>query len=266
MPATSSRWNCSRCRRPFRPSSHRQKYCSVRCRQGTAVCVVCRKTFVRVASTTGRFCSKNCAYARRTRPELRRRACLNCRKSFKPVRPEQFACSPWCGSELRRGERACRVCGKRFRNYKHPTNPTCSRACAGKLRRKPLATGCERCGGALPEPYSQTKRFCSLACRWLPLGTTRTTMHGYLVVRVPKGTPGADDKGWIFQHRWVMANSLGRPLLRSERVHHINGKRDDNRPENLELWTDPHKNHPRGVRATDYHCPGCRCANRRKAR
>lgn len=50
------------------------------------------------------------------------------------------------------------------------------------------------------------------------------------------------------EHVLVMERILGRPLIRGETVHHRNGVRADNRPENLELWVRPQ---PSGIRATD---------------
>lgn len=61
------------------------------------------------------------------------------------------------------------------------------------------------------------------------------------------------DGRWHMQHRLVMEQVLGHPLLPTERVHHKNGDRQDNRPENLELWTgvDASKKDPHGVRVVD---------------
>lgn len=59
---------------------------------------------------------------------------------------------------------------------------------------------------------------------------------GYIYV-IMKNHPSAGKNGYILEHRAVMEKHLGRTLLSTEIVHHINGVRDDNRVENLQLFS-----------------------------
>src|SRR3990167_815652 len=67
---------------------------------------------------------------------------------------------------------------------------------------------------------------------------------GYIVVLAARDDPmycmAHRSTGYVMEHRLVMARSLGRPLERSETIHHINGNRADNRIENLQLRQGKH--------------------------
>ena len=76
----------------------------------------------------------------------------------------------------------------------------------------------------------------------------RTYQNGYAFVTAPNHPRANPNSGRVREHIIVMEQVLGRLLERGEEVHHINGVRDDNRPENLELWT---KSHPSGARVED---------------
>lgn len=68
---------------------------------------------------------------------------------------------------------------------------------------------------------------------------------GYLIRQRKRADGSAEHQ---MQHRVIMSDHLGRELLEHENVHHINGIRDDNRIENLELWT---RSQPTGSRVAD---------------
>lgn len=79
--------------------------------------------------------------------------------------------------------------------------------------------------------------------RTLPRGGRISIAGGYVAVLVTADDPLAIMRtrtGYVLEHRLVMARSLGRPLESHETVHHINGQRDDNRIENLQLRQGKH--------------------------
>ena len=67
-------------------------------------------------------------------------------------------------------------------------------------------------------------------------GGRRKHSSGYILV-LCRHHPMADVHGYVREHRLVMEKFLGRHIPRGLDVHHINGIKDDNRIENLELLT-----------------------------
>lgn len=78
-------------------------------------------------------------------------------------------------------------------------------------------------------------------------GDVRHEENGYVIVLTPDH-PSVYSNGYYPEHRLVMESVLGRYLTPDESVHHKNGVRSDNRPENLELWS---RFQPAGQRVED---------------
>ena len=134
--------------------------------------------------------------------------------------------------------RTCAECGRRFvPSSRHRRCPACRAIgmCACGRRKQTKSQQCAFCRTVAKEANGNWKG-----------GRTRHK-SGYVLLRVPNH-PRAGKTSYVFEHILVAERMLGRHLEPGESVHHRNGIRDDNRPENLELWTKPQ---PSGIRVID---------------
>ena len=81
---------------------------------------------------------------------------------------------------------------------------------------------------------------------------------GYTIILQPDH-PYANNRGYVMEHRLVMEEYLGRYLQEDEIVHHINGRKRDNRIENLTLLSlsEHSKLHHPLIDTSDRRCIEC---------
>lgn len=144
-------------------------------------------------------------------------------------------------------EKTCPQCASVFKvkAYLATKRRCCSRACDNAWRG--VNRKCTECGKEIHRSNSQLPKktkliFCADACRKAYyFRVKKPSMAGYRYIAV-RGQS-------VLEHRVVMERILGRQLQSHENVHHKNGDRADNRPENLELWIT---RQPAGQRASEY--------------
>ena len=129
----------------------------------------------------------------------------------------------------------------------------CSKHYTEAKRSKEVQVGTGKiCSVEFCNRVHEARGYCSMHWkRWKKYGNPlevkytgrHKTFDGYIKIPDPDKI-----KHSVLEHRYVMEQHLGRKLLSNENVHHINGIKDDNRIENLELWTSKQ---PQGQRVKD---------------
>jgi endogenous inhibitor of DNA gyrase (YacG/DUF329 family) len=201
-------------------------------------CLTCGTTFEVPATSTRKFCSIAC---RPTQTHSR-----------KPKALVTVECAR-CGNEFQR--KAWEVEQRKRKGWALYCSVECrdavKRGRQGERRVERVQLRCENCGGLFEvAPHeSKGRKFCSKTCAVTapgrgrkPQDTRTINSHGYAFVFVPidERPPGQRHIARHPEHRVVMARELGRWPTAFESVHHRNGDRLDNRPENLQLRSGSH--------------------------
>lgn len=221
-------------------------------------CLVCGTSFEQTGpGSPKRYCSLGCSRVRRrkSRSALAERSCAQCGSTFRPSHWRQKYCSDSCEGRAYyqrklTGAALCSVmdsgsndpcgkpvlqrgmCGMHYHRWLRHGDPSTRRS-------KPLVTDL-RCSVILKsgeQCLKQAKVRTMCAAHYQRFKRYGDPLAG----RNPHGTGSIAKNGYRFigkrlEHRVVMERILGRKLESYETVHHVNGNRTDNRPENLELW------------------------------
>lgn len=105
-----------------------------------------------------------------------------------------------------------------------------------------------------------TRKKISLATRGINNGSWKggisRNSEGYILLK-SHNHPFKNCSGYVFEHRLVMEKHLGRYLTKHEIVHHINGIKNDNRIENLELMDRAAHMREHKLKRIAIKCPEC---------
>lgn len=222
----------------------------------TKNCLICNKEFgVYPSKINSKYCSNRCAGLAKTGKNNNMwngktiiRKCSYCGNSFnvyKSGKDNSKYCSRKCYVSDRSIIKKCLYCGKEFKIWISVHNKDkgkyCSKECFARSQiGKRNSPKTEFKKGLTPwiKGRKMPQFSGSNNPRWN--GGICITWAGYVGVR-KLNHPFVGKRGYVLEHRLVAEKYLGRYLTKQEVVHHINGIKDDNRPENLYLFSNNFK-------------------------
>ena len=194
------------------------------------------------------------------------KSCEECGKIFKKTsnlskkffyEKRKFCSNPcrWKASsriERKHNIEKCSECGNEFRQPPCSKNKFCSRKCFNDSKLKNKKRICDFCGDTFYPFRSSKAKFCSKECfygrcadgTWNKFseenaahwkGGRIQSDKGYIYIR-SIGHPRCHCGGYVPESVLVAEKKLGRFLVGTETIHHINEIKYDNRPENLYLF------------------------------
>jgi hypothetical protein len=169
---------------------------------------------------------------------------------MKNANPQTKPCSiPGCF----RGAASSGMCNAHLARYKRWGDPVGKHAFRDSIPKSCSVDGCNKpCAskGFCGTHYERMRKNGTLASKPKRPSGTGCLKSGYcVIIRHIEGR-----KIRIRRCRLVMEEKIGRPLLPDETVHHKNGNKLDDRPDNLELWASRHPKGQRDIDLVRYAC------------
>lgn len=153
--------------------------------------------------------------------------CANCSVIFEAESNNRKLCSRKCYSEYRSkvyiGDKHSMWKDGRTLNQWSKKCKKCGIKFIGKLKQLCCSHKCAV--SLLPQSGANNHKW---------KGGRFKTKDGYIMIKA-ESHPNANQHGYMLEHRLLVEQSIGRVLKSDEDVHHINGIKDDNRIENLQL-------------------------------